>query len=223
MNPVHEQRTAEILREMLPGVRSLDLQRDPAHHPGVRTTEHDHRERLRHAHHAVLSATSCATGLRAGGFQKDFYLMQSSGGIMSAEVAAHTARLYHRLRARPAGCPPRRSWGSRWAIRMSSPSTWAAPRPRSAWSGTARRRSRAASGWAAGTSSARRSWTWWRSAPAGAASPLWTPAGAVHVGPRSAGAVPGPACYGREARSRPSPTPTWCWATSTPTTSWAAT
>ena len=35
MNPAHEQRTAEILRELLPGVRSVDLERDPAGHPRV--------------------------------------------------------------------------------------------------------------------------------------------------------------------------------------------
>ena len=32
-------------------------------------------------------------------------------------------------------------------------------------------------------------------------------AGDIHVGPDSAGAVPGPACYGAAARSRRSPTP----------------
>ena len=32
------------------------------------------------------------------------------------------------------------------------------------------------------------------------------------VGPRSAGAFPGPACYAAAAKSRPSPMPIWCWA-----------
>ena len=38
--------------------------------------------------------------------------------------------------------------------------------------------------------------------------------GSLKVGPRSAGAEPGPACYDSAARSRPSPTRWWCSATS---------
>ena len=40
----------------------LDLQRDPARHPRVRAAEHRDRQRLRDAHHAVVSAAGCATG-----------------------------------------------------------------------------------------------------------------------------------------------------------------
>ena len=47
--------------------------------------------------------------------------------------------------------------------------------------------------------------------------------GLLKVGPDSAGAEPGPACYGRAAPSRPSPMPTSCSATSTPGSSSAAT
>ena len=50
---------------------------------------------------------------------------------------------------------------------------------------------------------------------AGGGSIVWIdPGGALRVGPHSAGAAPGPACYGRggDAR-RPSPTPTSCSAT----------
>ena len=37
--------------------------------------------------------------------------------------------------------------------------------------------------------------------------------GALHLGPESAGAVPGPVCYGRGG-SHPTVTDaTWCWAT----------
>ena len=32
----------------------------------------------------------------------------------------------------------------------------------------------------------------------------------LHMGPQSAGADPGPACYAKAAPSRPAPTPTWC-------------
>ena len=46
--------------------------------------------------------------------------------------------------------------------------------------------------------------------------------GVLRVGPQSAGASPGPACYGAEAISRPSPTRTSCLGGSIPTTSSAA-
>ena len=49
------------------------------------------------------------------------------------------------------------------------------------------------------------------------------PLGLLDVGPRSAGASPGPRATGRAARSRRSRTPTSCSATSIPTTSSAAT
>ena len=45
------------------------------------------------------------------------------------------------------------------------------------------------------------------------------PADRVTVGPRSAGASPGPACYGKGGRNPPSPMPTSCWGES-PTTWW---
>ena len=56
---------------------------------------------------------------------------------------------------------------------------------------------------------------------AGGGSVAWRdPGGALRVGPRSAGAEPGPACYGRGGASRPSPTRTWCSATSLPMRRW---
>ena len=52
---------------------------------------------------------------------------------------------------------------------------------------------------------------------AGGGSLAYSEAGGLRVGPQSAGADPGPACYGRGGdRSRPSPTPTSCSAASTP-------
>ena len=45
---------------------------------------------------------------------------------------------------------------------------------------------------------------------AGGGSTGWTEAGAMRVGPQSAGADPGPACYGRGGRNQPSPMPTCC-------------
>ena len=46
--------------------------------------------------------------------------------------------------------------------------------------------------------------------------------GMIVVGPDSAGADPGPICYGQGGRGRRSPMPTWCWATSRRTGSMAA-
>ncbi len=46
--------------------------------------------------------------------------------------------------------------------------------------------------------------------------------GLLQVGPQSAGADPGPACYGQVASSRRRRTPIWCWAISIPTGSSAA-
>ena len=57
---------------------------------------------------------------------------------------------------------------------------------------------------------------------AGGGSIARVDAAGFHVGPESAGAVPGPACYGNGGTLRPSPTPTSCSATSTPTTFSAA-
>ena len=52
---------------------------------------------------------------------------------------------------------------------------------------------------------------------AGGGSIAWIdPGGVLRVGPQSAGASPGPACYGRGGSSRRSPTRTSCWAATTP-------
>jgi N-methylhydantoinase A len=59
---------------------------------------------------------------------------------------------------------------------------------------------------------------------AGGGSIAWLdPAGVLRVGPRSAGADPGPACYGRGGLSRPSPTATCCSAISTAARCWLVT
>ena len=82
------------------------------------------------------------------------------------------------------------------ACPMRSASTWAAPPATSAWSTTARSRSKRRRG--------RRTGRWrCRCSPctpsgAGGGSIAWRDAGgALRVGPQSAGADPGPACYGR--------------------------
>ncbi len=96
---------------------------------------------------------------------------------------------------RPASSAPRARPRAR-ASRISSPSTWAAPRPTSAWCRTAVPRWRPKPRSTA-CRSARPCSTSSRSARAAARSPGSTMAACCAVGPQSAGADPGPACYGR--------------------------
>ena len=98
-------------------------------------------------------------------------------------------------RDRPEASSGRASWPGRPASPTSSASTWAAPRRTS-------RSSRAASGGrtkagSATSPSACPSSTSTRSGPAAAPSPITDRGGSLRVGPQSAGADPGPACYGK--------------------------
>jgi N-methylhydantoinase A len=52
---------------------------------------------------------------------------------------------------------------------------------------------------------------------AGGGSIARTDKGMIVVGPESAGAEPGPICYGKGGMELTSPMPTWCWGTSHPT------
>ncbi len=99
-------------------------------------------------------------------------------------------------RALPRASSARRGSRGSPGSRTRSPSTWAAPRPTSARSSAARRRARASGSSAASRSACRRS-TCTRSARAAARSSWRDAGGALRVGPQSAGAEPGPACYGR--------------------------
>ena len=100
MNPSHEQRTAEIIREVLPGVH-LSVSSEIL--PIIREYE---RLSTATVNAYVMPIMQSYLGrlrdtLKAGGFQKDFYLMQSSGGIMSSEVAAQ--RPVYTIDSGPAG------------------------------------------------------------------------------------------------------------------------
>ena len=100
-------------------------------------------------------------------------------------------------------CPARRAasrrrwrWrGGGLGARTSSPSTWAAPPPTSRWSRAARPRSAAAASWAASASRCESLDIVTLGAGGGSIAHLGA-GGTLQVGPRSAGAVPGPACYG---------------------------
>ena len=110
-----------------------------------------------------------------------------------AAVRRAPRRLGHRRR-RDRLPPPRARCA---ASRTRSASTWAAPAPTSR-SSTAARCARPTSGRSStATRSASRASRSSRSAPAAARWPGSTQAGSLRNGPQSAGADPGPACYGR--------------------------
>ncbi len=100
MNPAHEQRTAEIVREMLPGV---DLSVSSEILPIIREYERLSTATVNAYIMPVMRSYLEELGekLKTGGSQKDFYLMQSSGGIMSSGVAAR--RPVYTIDSGPAG------------------------------------------------------------------------------------------------------------------------
>jgi N-methylhydantoinase A len=100
MNPAHERRTAEILREVLP---ELHLSVSSEILPVIREYERLSTATLNayvmpimHSYLRKLRAR-----LKAGGYRRELYLMQSSGGIMSSSVAAD--RPVYTIDSGPAG------------------------------------------------------------------------------------------------------------------------
>ncbi|MCL5734611.1 MAG: hydantoinase/oxoprolinase family protein [Actinobacteria bacterium] len=101
VNPRHERRTAEIIREMLPEAH-LSVSSEIL--PVIREYERLSTATVNAYVMPIMRSYLETLGqtLRAGGFsQKDFYLMQSSGGIMSSEVAAQ--RPVYTIDSGPAG------------------------------------------------------------------------------------------------------------------------
>ena len=96
----------------------------------------------------------------------------------------------------PAGYGPAPPWPRPAASPTPSPSTWAAPRPTCAWSRAACP-NRRPDGWSAVFRCGSPPSTSTPSAPAAGRSPASTPAEPWWSAPESAGADPGPACYGR--------------------------
>ena len=123
-------------------------------------------------------------------------VMQSSGGVMTREYlrdgAGARARVGSRRRRDRRGALRRR----RRARPICSASTWAAPATTSRWCGD-------------GAAPAQPGWNWHHryvvglpmvsveTLGAGGGSICDARGGALHVGPASAGADPGPVCYGR--------------------------
>jgi len=195
MNPAHEQRTAEIIREMLPGV---DLSISSEILPIIREYE---RLSTATVNAYVMPIMRSYLGklrdtLKAGGFQKDFYLMQSSGGIMSAGVAAY--RPVYTIDSGPAGGV---TAAAQLGMSLGYPDVISFD-----MGGTTAKVCVVRDGTPEVTT---RFWVGGRyfiGAPVmdmveigagGGSIASIDKGGGVHVGPRSAGSVPGPVCYAK--------------------------
>ena len=86
VNPKHEQRTKEILQEMLPDVY-LSVSSEIL--PIIREYERLSTAVVNAYIMPIMQSylLNLRSMLRARGFERDFYLMQSGGGIMSSELA----------------------------------------------------------------------------------------------------------------------------------------
>jgi N-methylhydantoinase A len=195
MNPAHEQRTAEIVREILPG---LPLSISSEILPVIREYERLSTATVNAYVMPIMQSylRRLRDRLRAGGFRKELYLMQSSGGIMSAAMAA--TRPVYTIDSGPAGGV---SAAAQLGVSLGYPDVISFD-----MGGTTAKICVIREGRPEVTS---RFWLGGRyfigvpvmdmveiGAGGGSIASV-DGAGAVHVGPRSAGSVPGPACYGK--------------------------
>jgi N-methylhydantoinase A len=195
MNPAVEQRTAEIVREMLP---DLPLSISSEILPVIREYERLSTTTVNAYVMPIMQSylERLRGRLRAGGFGKELYLMQSSGGIMSAEVAA--TRPVYTIDSGPAGGV---SAAAQLGVALGCPDVISFD-----MGGTTAKICVIRDGRPEVTT---RFWLGGRyfiGAPVmdmveigagGGSIASVDAAGAVRVGPRSAGSVPGPACYGK--------------------------
>ncbi len=195
MNPAHEQRTAEIVREMMPDV-DLSVSSDIL--PIVREYE---RLSTATVNAYVMPIMRSYLGklrdaLKAGGFNRDFYLMQSSGGIMSSEVAAR--RPVYTIDSGPAGGV---TAAAQLGMSLGYPDVISFD-----MGGTTAKVCVIRDGTPEVTSQFWVGSRYFIGAPVmdmveigagGGSIASIDKGGGVHVGPRSAGSVPGPVCYGK--------------------------
>ena len=144
--------------------------------------------------------------LAAQGYRRPVFIMTSAGGVETARRAAHFP--VHTVLSGPAGGVAAtvhlgEALGHRNLIAydMGGTSTDVLPHPRPPGAGHERAVHRRATEPDAAD----------RDQPVGAGggSIAWIDRGDIlQVGPQSAGAMPGPACYGRGGEAPPSPTPT---------------
>src|SRR5581483_4273227 len=194
VNPAHERRAREIAAEEIPGVDvSLSCEVMPQAPEFERTST-----TLVNAYVAPKIKRylrNLETRLREAGYARDLLLMQSNGGLMTASYVADKAVTV--LGSGPAGgvvgaCHVTRATGARDFISVDM-------------GGTSYDVCLVRGGKPEVTSS----WNWHhryliglpmvnvQSVGAGGGSIASVVEGALHVGPQSAGAQPGPICYGR--------------------------
>ncbi|MDP2917626.1 MAG: hydantoinase/oxoprolinase family protein [Dehalococcoidia bacterium] len=193
LNPKHEQRTAEILREMLPGV-AISLSSEIL--PVIREYERLSTTTLNAYIMPIMQSyiRNLRSKLSAAGFSREFYIMQSSGGIMSSEVAGQ--RPVYTIDSGPAGGV---SAAADLGILIGYPNVIAFD-----MGGTTTKVCVIKDGKPSVTTEFYTDGKYFSGAPimdmveigAGGGSIVWLDAAnSVHVGPQSAGAKPGPACY----------------------------
>ena len=206
LHPAHERRLGEILRSELPGVAvslSSEILREQQEYERTATT-------VVNAYVRPLMA-SYLDSLRRGLGDADLSIMQSSGGVMSAADAAE--RPVYVLESGPAAgvvatLALARELGHANAIAFDMGGTTAKASLIEHGRVSRTQEYEVGASLSVGSRLLRGSGELIRiptidiaEVGAGGGSIAWRdPAGAVAVGPRSAGADPGPACYGRGGR-----------------------
>ena len=189
-NAAHERALRDIVAERYPGHSGVALLRHPARIPRIRPRHHHGDERLCAADHAALSVAHrgpAAAGGRQGAPPHRPLRRRADerrGGLRTAGPHGAVGSGRRRHQHDDAVAPLR-------LLASCSPSTWAAPRPTSRSSSTARRRSRARP--RSGMFPAKVPTLDVRSVGAGGGSiaDVSELTGSLRVGPRSAGARPG--------------------------------
>jgi N-methylhydantoinase A len=207
LHPAHEQRLGEILREELPDVAvsiSSDILREQREYERSATTAVN--AYVRPLMDRYVSAIR--RGLDDAGVRSPLTIMQSSGGVMSAEDA--TVRPVLALESGPAagvvaalGLARRLGFANAISFDMGGTTAKASLIENGAVSRG--REYEVGGSLSAGSRLMRGAGELLRiptidiaEVGAGGGSIAWLdPAGGLQVGPRSAGAAPGPACYGR--------------------------
>lgn len=193
INPQHEQRTAKILRETLPQV-SISISSEIL--PVIREYERLSTTMLNAYIMPKMQAyiENLRRKLSVRGFNREYYIMQSSGGIMSSRVASE--RPVYTIDSGPAGGV---SAASNLGNLLGYPDIIAFD-----MGGTTTKVCVIKDGKPSITTEFWADGKYFSGAPimdmveigAGGGSICWIDAAnSVHVGPQSAGAKPGPACY----------------------------
>jgi len=192
-NPKHEQRTAEILREMLPDM-CLSISSEIL--PIIREYERLSTTTINAYIMPIVQSylSNLRSKLRARGFNREYYLMQSSGGIMSSELAG--IRPVYTIDSGPAAGV---TAAAQLGTMLGFPDVISFD-----MGGTTTKVCVVREGRPEVTTQFWVDGKYFIGAPvmnmveigAGGGSIVWLDsAGAVHIGPQSAGAKPGPVCY----------------------------